>query len=381
MIELLMSLALAFGITFYAIPAIIFISNEKRLFDMPDERKIHKTPIPSLGGLGMFAGFMMAFILTITFTGSYAGFQYVVAALLIMFFVGVKDDILIITPFKKFVGQLLAAAIIMFKGGYIINNMHGFLGIDTIPPIAAYCLTFFTIVVIINAFNLIDGVDGLAGSLGMFSTAAFGLYFFANGSVEYGCLAASLVGAIAAFLIFNFNPAKIFMGDTGSMMIGTVNAVLVIHFIQTADTASVLPVDASPAIGFAILFVPLFDTLRVFSIRMLHGYSPFTPDRNHIHHILLDKGLGHKAVTFILLGTNVVFGLFGFFGQALGTNILLLSLLTLGFAAIGLLVLTGRRRRLVLIKEEVTGTNARGKTKIRLVSLPATSASKEAANN
>lgn len=339
MIELLVSLVIAFGITAYAIPIIISVAETKNLFDVPDARKIHKKPIPALGGLGMFAGFMMALLVTIPFQENLACFQYVIAACLIIFFVGVKDDILTITPIKKFLGQVLAACILTFKGGFLLTNMHGILGVYELPLSMSYCITLFTIVVVINAFNLIDGVDGLAGSLGIVTMLGLGTFFAINRDLAYACLAFSMMGALLAFLIFNFQPARIFMGDTGSLMLGLIASVLIIHFIRQAPQASVLSFHSAPAVGFAVLFVPLFDTLRVFSIRIFNRRSPFSPDRIHIHHILLEKGLSHRMVTLSLVFTNFIIIILGCLGSSLNINLLLSGILLLGMIPIGLLVM------------------------------------------
>ena len=169
-------------------------------------------------------------------------------------------------------------------------------------------LTYFTVIVVINSFNLIDGIDGLAGSLGFMASTLLGFYFLQVNLPAYSILAFSLAGSLAAFLIFNFQPAKIFMGDTGSLLIGLIHAILIIKFINVAQMPAInFPIDAAPAIGFAILMIPLLDTLRVFGIRIIHQRSPFSPDRNHIHHLLLDKGLSHKAITMTLVGINLLF--------------------------------------------------------------------------
>ena len=164
--NILLSAALAFLITFFAIPVIIQIAKSKKLFDEPDERKVHKTVIPTLGGLGIFAGFIVAVLLGVPSTNN-PEFQYFVAAAIVIFFLGIKDDIMILSASKKFIGQLIAAAIIIHFGGIQITNMHGFMGIYGLPPVAGIVLSFFTIIVITNSFNLIDGVDGLAGTLGL----------------------------------------------------------------------------------------------------------------------------------------------------------------------------------------------------------------------
>ena len=377
MVEMLMSLALAFGITFYAIPVIIHVSNEKRLFDLPDERKIHRAPIPSIGGLGIFAGFITAFLLTVGFSNTLHNFQYLVAALMVMFFVGLKDDLMNIPPFKKFLGQVLAAAILIFKGGFVITDMDGILGIHELPVVASYSISFITIVVITNAYNLIDGVDGLAGSLSLLSACFFAVYFAVNGQMAFACIATSLAGGLGAFLIFNFNPARIFMGDTGSLVLGLLNAVLVIQFINfnTSNSSALFHVDAAPAVGFAILFVPLFDTLRVFSLRIFHGESPFTPDRNHIHHILLRLGLGHKRVTFFLLAANMLVAAGAYYMQFLGSNWVLGIILTSGFVSVSLLVNIYGKMKIKMVDGTITG-NKNAKGKVRFISY----ITKEAAN-
>ena len=344
--ELITSLVLAFGITVYAIPVIIYVAESKNLFDIPDARKIHTKPIPALGGLGIFAGFMMAMLVTIPFHDGFVSFQYIVAACLVIFFVGIKDDIQIITPIKKFLGQLLAACILVFKGGFLISNMHGIIGVYALPETISYCLTIFTIVVVINAFNLIDGIDGLAGSLGVVVMLTLGTYFIINKDVEYACLAFSMMGALLAFLIFNFQPARIFMGDTGSLTLGLVAAVLIIHFVREAPVAPVLAIKPAPAVAFAILFVPLFDTLRVFGIRLLQGRSPFSADRNHIHHILLDKGLSHRMVTLSLVFANLIVILISCLGSVMNVNLLLGSILLLGIATVTLLAMAKNKARL-----------------------------------
>ena len=186
--NVLLSSGLAFLITFFAIPVIIQVAKDKKLFDEPDERKVHKNVIPTLGGLGIFAGFIIATLMGVPSATS-SELQYFAAATTVIFFLGIKDDILILSASKKFVGQLIAAGILIKFGGVSINNMHGFLGIYEIPYYAGVILSFFTIIVITNSFNLIDGVDGLAGSLGLITTVVFGSYFFYAGQVTYGVMA------------------------------------------------------------------------------------------------------------------------------------------------------------------------------------------------
>lgn len=345
----LLATILAFMITYAAIPVIINVADIKKLYDVPNARKIHANPIPSLGGLGIFAGFIVSCLLTISLTNS-QGFQYYFAAALVIFFLGLKDDILILTPMKKFIGQIVAAFIIIYKGGVVIKSMHGFMGIYELPEAISLIMTYLTVIVIINSFNLIDGVDGLAAGLGIFTTLTFGTYFYVISHTEYSALAFAMCGSLLAFLIFNRSPARIFMGDTGSLLIGLVNSILVVHFINFADSQAVsFPLSASPAIGIAILIIPLFDTLRVFSIRIFSRRSPFSPDRNHIHHILLDRGMTHKSVSFTLIAVNVFFVAIAYFLRGLGNNVLIPLLLVLAFSGFAM-VYYMRKPRLVVVK-------------------------------
>jgi UDP-GlcNAc:undecaprenyl-phosphate/decaprenyl-phosphate GlcNAc-1-phosphate transferase len=336
MFDVLLSLSISFTITFLAIPVIINVADMKKLFDVPDARKIHQVAITPLGGIGIFAGFVFGCLLTINFKYS-SEFQYFIAATMVIFFLGLKDDILVLTPIKKFIGQVLAAFLIIYYGRIQIRSMHGFFGIHELPEMFSLLISYFSVIVIINSFNLIDGVDGLAGMLGLMSSALFGIYFFMNasGMEPYYVLAFSLCGSLIAFLIFNFQPAKIFMGDTGSLLVGVVNAILVLKFIDPGDgPESVNPIVSSPAIGFTVLMIPLLDTLRVFAIRIFKRRSPFSPDRNHIHHLLLDRGLSHRTITLLLVAINVSMVVFVYLARSLGCTILILSVIAIFFSFI-----------------------------------------------
>jgi UDP-GlcNAc:undecaprenyl-phosphate/decaprenyl-phosphate GlcNAc-1-phosphate transferase len=338
MLDVLLTGSVSFVITFLAIPVIIKIAEEKKLFDIPDGRKLHKTPIASLGGVGIFLGFFLAALLSISHKIN-PEFQYFFAAALVVFILGLKDDIIVLSATKKFIGQLTAAAILIHLGEIRITSMHGLFGLEELPPMFSLILSYFTIILIINAFNLIDGVDGLAGMLGLLTTSVFGTYFFAVGMPAYALLSFAMGGSLFAFLIFNYNPAKIFMGDCGSLLLGLTNAILAIKFITVADSPSVsLPLESAVAIGISVLIVPLLDTIRVFSIRILSGRSPFSPDRNHIHHLLLEKGFNHKYVTFFCVLLNIIFISLAYFGRSLGPTYLLSSLVGISCLFLSILI-------------------------------------------
>jgi len=355
MLDVLLTASVSFIISFLAIPVVLQIAEQKKLYDVPDERKVHTHAVTSLGGVGIFGGFLLAALLSIQ---GYLNpeFQYFFAAALVIFFLGLKDDLVVLSASKKFVGQVVAASIIIHLGGIRLDSMHGLFGFEELPDAFGLALTYLTIIVVINSFNLIDGIDGLATSLGILTMLIFGTYFFMIGLQAYALLAYSLGGSLVAFLIFNHHPAKIFMGDSGSLMIGLINAILVIKFINVAsDPAIAIPIGSTAAIGFSILIVPLLDTLRVFAIRIFKGCSPFTPDRNHIHHLLLNRGLGHAAVTLICVSINIGFVVLAYSLRSIGSTYLLLIMLALSFTGFGLLYY-GKPKRTMTIAKRMNGT-------------------------
>ena len=361
-LDVILTASIAFIITFLSIPVVMQVAEKKKLYDIPDERKLHTRLIASLGGVGIFAGFMIASLLSIQGQLN-PEFQAYFAAALVIFFLGLKDDIIILSASKKFVGQILAASILIHLGDLKLTSMHGLFGIEEVSEGFGLALTYLTIIVVMNSSNLIDGVDGLAASLGVLSMLVFGIYFFFADLQAYALLSFAMMGSLIAFLIFNHHPAKIFMGDSGSLMIGLVNSILVLKFITVADQPlAAVRMNAVVAIGFAILIVPLLDTLRVFGIRIINGRSPFSPDRNHVHHLLLDRGLNHAAVTFICVAINVFFILIAYFAQPLGPNYSLLFMMTLAFSGLGILYYQKARKRLVITR---TGT---GKIELKRVS-------------
>ena len=335
MFTIFLSGVLAFFVTLLAIPSIIQVAKEKKLFDEPDDRKIHKTVIPTLGGLGVFAGFILSLLLMAS--NSSGELQYFVAAAILLFFLGIKDDILIISPAKKLIGQFLAAGILVQYGDLQITDLFGFMGVFQLPPVASIPFTLLTIVFLINSFNLIDGVDGLVGSIGLLTSLFFGSYFLFTGQPFYAIMGFSLAGSLLAFLLFNFSPASIFMGDTGSLLIGVVNAIMAVKFIAFASNKDgAIPLASAPALAIGILIIPIFDTIRVFGLRILNKRSPFSPDRTHIHHFLLDLGFSHRKVTLICVLVNVGFISLVFLLRNLGTTFLIGIVMTIAFALMGL---------------------------------------------
>ena len=348
MFDVILSFVTAFTLTYFAIPSIIHIARVKNLCDEPDERRSHTVTTPSLGGIGIFAGLIFSVILWTPFE-VFGNLQYILCSFLLIFLMGAKDDIIPISPYKKLLGEVLAASILVFKSNIRLTSMYGILGFQEMPYWFSVLVTIFTILVIINAFNLIDGINGLAGSISIVIAATIGGWFFLVDHLEMSVLAFAMVGSVLAFLKYNVTPAKIFMGDTGSLLLGLVCSILAISFIETHNElpdSSAYKFDAAPAVAFGILILPLFDTLRVFTTRIMRGKSPLFPDRTHIHHLLLDSGLSHMQATTILVGVNVAFILLVLTFQRMGNSLLLALIIAIAVLMSVLLQFSVTRKKM-----------------------------------
>jgi len=322
----------AFLITYISVPAIIKLSDEKGLYDEPDgSRKDHKHQIPALGGIAIFGGFVITSTFFLDF-GKNPELGYAFSAITILFFTGLKDDIIPLTPKKKFIAQLLTVAIIIFKCDIRLTNMYGVLGVEEISYFWSVLLSGVTLLGIINAFNLIDGINGLAGGLAVIISATFGILFWQMNQVNLAIFAFAMGGAVGGFLVFNFQN-KIFMGDTGSLTIGLISGIFSMKFIELShETNFLFKPTFAPVFAFAILIIPLFDTLRVISIRLFNRKSPFHGDRNHVHHFLIDIGFSHLQASVILYVVNLFFIGMAWSLQMLPQLILLVSLLSMATA-------------------------------------------------
>ena len=334
MYDIVLSFITAFSLSYVAIPSIINVSRKKHLFDEPNDRTSHQGLTPTLGGLGIFAGVLFSIILWTPFK-FFGDLQYILCAFIVLFLIGAKDDIDPVSPVKKLLAQLFAAGILVFKANVRITTLYSIFGVGELPLWLSVLLSVFVIIALINAFNLIDGIDGLAGSISVLSSLVFGYWFFVVGRIELAIIAFSLIGSVLAFLKFNYPPAKIFMGDTGSLLIGLIAAILAIQFIELNKTmtTSSMYIASAPAMAIAVLIIPVFDTARVMFIRLLQGKSPFKPDKKHIHHELLTLGLGHLQTTWFLVLVNAGFILLAFVLRKMGSLNLFLILAAI---AIGL---------------------------------------------
>ncbi|MCR9155017.1 MAG: undecaprenyl/decaprenyl-phosphate alpha-N-acetylglucosaminyl 1-phosphate transferase [Bacteroidetes bacterium] len=298
----------AFLITFFSIPAIIRLSLVKKLYDQPDQRKHHSQRISPLGGIAIFGGLLLSFVF---FTAHLANatLNSVLVALIILFITGVKDDLYPLVPYKKLLGQLMAVGVVVIQGDIRLVQLYGLFNIYELPYWSSLSLSFLFFIGIINSFNFIDGINGLSSLLSILVSTVYTFLFIALDQALFITLSLCIIGAQLAFLPYNLLKAKIFMGDTGSMIMGFFAALLSIYFLQTnalMEDQILEHIDAM-LFAFAILILPILDSARVVFIRVfIKKVSPLKADRNHLHHVLLDIGLSHWQATLWLIGTNTM---------------------------------------------------------------------------
>lgn len=350
---ILLSLAIGFVIVSYAIPRIIFISNQKKLFDVPNERSAAKVITPTLGGVGIFAGFYISLIVTLNDFDT-QHLNSLLLASLVMFMVGLKDDLIGLSARRKLFFQVVIAAYLIFMGDIRIHHLHGILGINELDILSSTMLTLLAIVGIVNAYNLVDGIDGLASGIGILISIVYGSLFTLAGQLDFAIASFSLTGSLIAFFFFNVfgRTNKIFMGDTGSLTLGVVFAFLTIKYLGLPESNHHLI--GSPTIALAILIVPIVDTLRVMTIRIIQRRSPFSPDMNHIHHHLLRLNAGiHLHASLIIILANLSFIIFACsFGEVVNNTTMFLIILTAGFALAYIPVLTNKRNERKALEED-----------------------------
>jgi len=325
----------AFLVTFLMFPVFIKFFKRRNFLDDPGGRKIHTARTPAMGGLPIFIGFCIAILIWAPFE-VLRETKYVLSALSIMFIIGFRDDLINLRAFQKLFGQIAAALIIVAVCDIRLMSLYGLFGIDEVPIAISYVLSVFTIIVITNAYNLIDGIDGLAGSAGVIASIFFGTWFFLNEQSSFSLISFAFAGGLLAFLNFNWAPSKIFMGDTGSLLIGFFLSIVTIKFIDTNSMLEPSEFVFGGSIGtaMAVLILPLADTARVFVKRVAKGKSPMHPDRTHFHHILLRLGCNHAQSTGILVTVNIVFVLLALvlkdFSDAVVIPALLVTVFALG---------------------------------------------------
>ena len=309
-IEMRMVLGLLTGlvVSFVAIPPIVRVATAKKLMSVPNGRTSHNGLVPSLGGVAIFAAVVMGTSLFIDSSG-FEEFRYILAAMMIVFFIGLKDDLVNLGWTKKLSAEIFAALLVVVMANVRIGTFHGMLGVGTLPYWFSIVFSTFVFVALINCFNLLDGIDGLASGMGIVISMIFGFWLFMLGFLNFAILSFVLAGGLISFYGFNVfgKNNKLFMGDTGSLLLGFLFAVLAIKIlcceIQPEDK---LFMRSLPTVVMGAMIIPIMDTMRVFSGRILRGKSPFSADKTHLHHIFLNLGFSHWQASSIIIVMNII---------------------------------------------------------------------------
>lgn len=297
-----------FMTTYFLIPPVINVVRIKKLYEKRNERSSHQLPTPSFGGVSIYLPILLALSLAAHFYTDLTA-AYIIAGTSILFFVGLKDDLTGIKPIHKLIAQLIAAAILFLSPTFQISDLNGWLGMHQLNPFLLFPLAFIVVAFFVNAFNLIDGIDGLAGGLGIFFSSGFALLFYQLSDWLMVAVNLTIIGSLIAFLRFNLSvQRKIFLGDTGSLLLGFFY-VLCVLMLMAREELVLMNVRAQnlPYVLIGLLFIPVVDSLRVFFVRIKEKRSPFSADRNHIHHVVLDQfSLSHVQTSCLLVVFNAV---------------------------------------------------------------------------
>lgn len=343
----------SFVLGLIGMPLVVRIAKAKGFVVRPNKRMSHTGEVPNIGGLNICFSFMLTYLLFEYNQLNQS--QFFLVGLFAIMAVGFIDDVLILTPLAKLLGETLAGIALIGFADLRITHLHGLFGISEIGIIPSYLLSLFVLIAIINAVNLIDGIDGLASGLGILYCLFFAVYFGLAGDVSWSVLGICMVGALAVFFIYNVfgHREKIFMGDSGSLLLGYLLTAFVFHFCEI-NAYHVVPetlhMNAAPAVAICVLTVPIFDTMRVILTRLKQHRSPFNPDKNHIHHLLLRTGLNHIQTTCVLLSVSLLFIGLAILGRNWNMWVLVIS----DFALATVLTLILWR----IINKKLYGTNA-----------------------
>lgn len=321
----------AFVLTLIFIPPVISMVRRYKLFDKPNARKAHKQPIPTFGGISIFVGTILSLMIWFNFGSSLSTITFFLS-MIVLLGVGIMDDLKDMPASYKLVIEIGLVTMLAISG-IRITSFGGLFGINELPLISQYVVTVLAVVGITNAINLIDGIDGLAGGLGFMSLVTLGLFLSLSGDYNYALIAFAWAGALLAFLYYNFNPAKIFMGDTGSLVLGFVIAVLCVQLMKVNAQLARPVVPYVQVFALGIVLIPVFDTLRVFGTRIWHGRSPFSPDKTHIHHLVTNQGYSHSFAKWLICIIHgfLLFQVFWIKNLKPELQLLILLVLMLGF--------------------------------------------------
>jgi UDP-GlcNAc:undecaprenyl-phosphate/decaprenyl-phosphate GlcNAc-1-phosphate transferase len=307
--RILLYSSISFLISVLFFPVFIKLLRKWEILDNAGEHKIHSSFTPSMGGISILLGVVLTLLMSLPFQ-EWVRFKYFFIAIGLMFLIGLRDDILALDPKQKLFSQFLPVFLLVFLDDSLLTSFYGLIPGVSFPIYVSWIISIFTMVIVTNAYNLIDGVDGLAGSIGLLCLFCFGTWFYEIGNTSLSLISFCFAGSVAAFLFFNWQPSRIFMGDTGALMVGLLLTYLTFRFIninEVLPTTHPAKFTASVATAICVLIIPIFDTFRVILLRIKRMQSPFRADRNHIHHQFLNLGFSHAGTVLILAGINVFF--------------------------------------------------------------------------
>ena len=322
--HIILPMLLAFLGTLWIHPKVLKIAILKNIVDNPDARKLQRNPVPVMGGIAVFFGIAIGLCSSQAMFSSANTFM-LISAMLVMLYIGTIDDIIDLSPTTRFAIEIIVIAWLMYTSQSSINCFWGLWGVSTIPQWISYILTIFAAVGIINAINLIDGVNGLSSGFCFMSSVLFAIFFYLTGNTTMTNLALSAAGAIIPFFLHNVfgQSSKMFIGDGGTLVIGTMMAMFVINILGTNSGCSILAAKGVGLIPFtlAVLSIPVFDTLRVMSTRILNKKPPFHADKTHLHHMFIDLGFSHTGTTISILTLNFLIVAIWFLSYKMGASI------------------------------------------------------------
>ena len=334
MLQVIIPALVALCCTSWIHPHFLRIAMEKNIVDNPDARKLQRVPVPILGGLSVVFG-MLSGLMAFSMSGDFSPMFPVFAAIIIMMIVGFMDDVVSLTPKVRFAAQIVLSLYLIYDTGCQLNNFHGLWGLELIPPAVSVPLTVFSCVGIINAINLIDGVDGYSSGYGIASSLVFGVMFHMRGNVCMTAFAAVVAASLVPFFLHNVfgRRTKMFIGDAGTLSLGIVFSAFVVMLLSLPAREGAFT-DSSCLVPFtlSVLCVPVFDTLRVMSARIIRGRSPFSPDKTHLHHLFIELGFSHIGTALSIIGLNLLTVLcwFAAYRCGLSTDVQLYVVIALG---------------------------------------------------
>ena len=336
--------------TLWIHPKVLKIAILKNIVDNPDARKLQRNPVPVLGGIAVFFGITIGLCCSQAIFNSASTFM-LISAMLIMLYTGTMDDIISLSPGIRFLIEILVIVWLMYASNTSINCFWGLWGVSTIPAWISYPLTILAAVGIINAINLIDGVNGLSSGFCFMSSVLFAIFFMITGNQTMTTLAMSAAGAIIPFFLHNVfgQSTKMFIGDGGTLVIGTMMAMFVMSILGVNHGCIGVASTGAGLIPFvlAVLSMPVFDTIRVMSTRIMDKKSPFHPDKTHLHHMLIDLGFSHIGTTITILSMNLFIVLVWFVSYKMGASIDLQLYIVVGLGILFTFVFYGYAKHML----------------------------------